>query len=283
MMAKGANYEEAKRLSALKKNKGQTQTQTQAQKGNDNKKDDNDNSNDNNGGDDDEDEEFLRKYRKMRLEELRNEKYGSVIPIQRNEWNHQVNDASRDGTWVVIYLTAQKSSPSGQISDNENDSHTHKDICTYIEDNTIPRLATKYPAVKFVKIPSKSAIENFPDDNLPTLFCYRYGKLQCQLVGLEEFGIGKARARMCSNSRISREIASRLGTMGVLDKKLDMEDSDDEYNEYDANANRSIRSTSSSTGIKKQYNRSHFDGKVAQLQTGMYSCGDEESDYDDVD
>jgi len=250
MMAKGATYEEAKRLSALKRNGQKKGTHTQSRKGDENNEEMMENNNDRV----DDDDEFLRKYRAMRLNQLRKEKYGSVIPIQRNEWNHQVNNASQDGTWVVINLTAQKSSP--------NLNPNHKDICVLIEDNTIPHLATKYPAVKFVSIPSTSAIENFPDSNLPTLFCYRYGKLQCQMIGLEQFGI-----RGSNRQIISREIEFRLGRMGVLGDQFDTEDSDDESNGPIPSDNNG-------------YSRSHFDGKMAQLQTGN---DDGESDYDDVD
>ena len=266
MMAKGATYEEAQRLSALKKarqKKGgnafsETDDKIDAKESHNSKGDRNcedkiENKNDRVDGDD----EFLRKYRQMRLNELRKEKYGSVIPIQRNEWNHQVNSASQDGTWVVIYLTAQKSSP--------NMNPNHKDICILIEDDTIPHLATKYPAVKFVSIPSTSAIENLPDNNLPTLFCYRFGKLQCQMVGLQQFGIRGSNRRI-----ITREIECRLGRMGVFGERFDMEDTDDESNDL-------LGPEQSDTN---GYSRSHFDGKMAQLQTGK---DDAESDYDDVD
>lgn len=252
MMGKGATPEEAHRLHALKQEednrKNNTSTQTICVK---------DKSQHKTCGNENDDDEFLRRYRERRLEELKKEKYGTVIPIQRNEWNHEVNEASEDGTWVIINLTAQKSSP--------NVHPMHKELCLLVEDNIIPTLANKYPAVKFVSIPSISAIENWPDTNLPTLFCYRNGKLQSQLVGLEEFGV------MCSKDIITLEsIELRLGNLGVIEVE---------------NIHELISSEKSycnkSTCEERGYGKSHCGGLVARLQTG----GDDgdESDYDDVD
>lgn len=232
-MAKGASYEEATRLHNLKKAKESKDINVECQNTRTKIKNDDDN------------DEFLRRYREKRLKELKKEKYGAVIPIQRNEWNHQVNEASQDGTWVIINLTAQKSSP--------NIHPTHKEICLLIDDQIIPTLAIKHPTIKFVSIPSTSAIENWPENNLPTLFCYRYGKLQCQLVGLKEFGI------VNSVDRVDVEdIELRLEKLGVVDLENILDDG----------------------------NASH--GKLHN--TSMQNCGqqwksydDDESDYDDVD
>lgn len=250
MMGKGATAEEANRLHGLKQEEENRKNNTSAvcmdntsRHNTDRNKDD--------------DDEFLRRYRERRLEELKKEKYGTVIPIQRNEWDHQVNEASKDGTWVVINLTAQKSSP--------NVHPMHKELCLLVEDHIIPKLANKYPAVKFVSIPSISAIENWPDTNLPTLFCYKNGKLQSQLVGLEEFGV------TCSKDSISSEsIEFRLGNLGVLEVENMHELVSKEKPYY-----------KKGVGGERGYGKSHSRGLVARLETE----GDDgdESDYDDVD
>jgi hypothetical protein len=49
-------------------------------------------------------------------------------------------------------------------------------------------LSAKFPHVKFVKIPSTSAVENWPDRNLPTLFLYHDGELQHQMLTLKSLG-----------------------------------------------------------------------------------------------
>ena len=43
-------------------------------------------------------------------------------------------------------------------------------------------------AVKFLKILSTAAVENWPDRNLPTLFLYKGGELRTQLLGLKKVG-----------------------------------------------------------------------------------------------
>ena len=275
MMGKGATYKEAKRLKELKQSKNEKSNIVYNISNNDEHGYPNRNNGDvDNDDDDDNDEDnFLRRYRNRRLNELKNEKYGTVIPIQRNEWNHQVNEASQDGTWVIINLTAQKSSP--------NDHPMHKEICVLIENDIIPLLAMKYQAVKFVSIPSTSAIENWPENNLPTLFCYRYGKLQHQLVGLGEFGVqSKSDGMNCD------KVEYRLGQLGIIDTDIvedDMNFDDDRRSQNQVSSAASKRNSTSTTTNPggQRYGRSHFGGVMSQLQTGLDN-GDE-SDYDDVD
>ncbi len=49
-------------------------------------------------------------------------------------------------------------------------------------------VARKFRAVKFVRIVATAAVENWPDRNLPTLFVYRNGALQTQLLGIKRLG-----------------------------------------------------------------------------------------------
>mmetsp|Transcript_280 Transcript_280/g.377 ORF Transcript_280/g.377 Transcript_280/m.377 type:complete len:330 (-) Transcript_280:86-1075(-) len=289
MLGKGCSPLEAERLCQEKRLE-----QEQKRKGivgpnkiharTDYEKDDNSDSDD-----DDDDDEFLKRHRMKRLNEIQNEKYGNVIPIQRNEWNHQVNDASQDGTWVIIHLTSQKSSPNRIVF--------HKDICLHLENTILPELAMKYPTVKFVSIPSTSAIENWPDHNLPTLFCYKYAKLQCQLVGLEQFGIsiiGVGGNMHCVERITLQMVESRLCKFGVIDGQ-DIEVDDDNYNDgcdnthgYSKHNNRKQwnnigEEKNRKTDNKPHFGRSNFGGKMAQLQTGNGNNKSDMSDYDDVD
>lgn len=48
--------------------------------------------------------------------------------------------------------------------------------------------ARQFRAVKFLKIVSTNAVENWPDRNLPTLFVYHDGELSTQLLGLKKLG-----------------------------------------------------------------------------------------------
>lgn len=234
MMAKGASFEEAKLLSEAKRDEDRAVSQKSVCRV-ENKTFDLDEN----------DQAELEEYRSKRLTQLQ---HGNVIPISRTEWNHEVNDASHS-QWVVIVLTSASSAP--------NLIPHHRDLCIKVEQDIIPHLAGKFSEVKWISIPSKSAIENWPDDNLPTLFCYRKGKMQCQLVGLGDFGNVNADS-----------LEFKLGRMGVVESDLEMNPEAPNYNQNSRNEQ------------TNSYGRSKFKGGMSTFATAR----DEEcSDYDDVD
>ena len=55
-------------------------------------------------------------------------------------------------------------------------------------DETLLQIAQKFKYIKFLKIKSTQAVENWPDRNLPTLFLYHDGELKTQLITLKEVG-----------------------------------------------------------------------------------------------
>jgi Phosducin len=59
--------------------------------------------------------------------------------------------------------------------------------CKLVEE-AMMRLAPKFKYVKFIKIRSTQAIENWPEKNLPTIFFYHGGELQTQLITLSSVG-----------------------------------------------------------------------------------------------
>ena len=59
---------------------------------------------------------------------------------------------------------------------------------TLLLTEVLTSLSSKFPAVKFLRIGYKAAIENWPEGNLPTVFCYRYGELQKQMIGEAQVG-----------------------------------------------------------------------------------------------
>ena len=201
MIAKGASPAEAKRLAHLKVQQDQAAaappqhysigTRTSPYQHNDDNHDDNH---------DDDNDAIIEEYRTKRLMQLQR---GNVIPISRTEWSEEVNRAS-ESQWVVILLTSASSAP--------NLNPYHKDQCLKVETDVVPHLAGKFGEVKWVSIPSRAAIENWPDENLPTLFCYRRGELQCQLVGLAEFG--------CIHAD---DLEYKLGKMGVLESNIEVD------------------------------------------------------------
>lgn len=192
---------------------------------------------------DENDENFLIRYRRMRIDEIKSGKrqeYGDVIPIARQDWNREVNEASKSGLWVVVNLSRSSTSLS----------HTHDTICDKVEEIT-RNLADKFVHVKFISIPSTSAIDNWPPENLPTLFCYRYGKMQHQLVGIHAMGGAGVNAG---------RLEWRLARLGVLPVEL----------EEDPRPSR-IENCSPSGG---------FRGAMSRLTTSRDSDVD---DFDDID
>jgi hypothetical protein len=255
MIAKGASPAEAKRLADLKVQQDQAAaappqhysigTRTTPYQHNDENDDNHDDDND----------AIIEEYRTKRLMQLQR---GNVIPISRTEWSEEVNRAS-ESQWVVILLTSAASAP--------NLNPYHKDQCLKVETDVVPHLAGKFSEVKWVSIPSKAAIENWPDENLPTVFCYRRGELQCQLVGLAEFG--------CIHAD---DLEYKLGKMGVLESNI----------EVDPQISRGVHDTdnmkgrgSSTRTAPSSYGRSKFQGGMATFATN--DSDDCLSDYDEVD
>ena len=226
-MAKGASAEEAQRLAALKRNEGvidEIEDTIQVHKKE--TESDEDESED--------DDEFLKKYRRQRLEELKKLKgpYGEVISIARPEWTREVNEDS-EKAWVVVTLTSHNVERTGCVEE------------------AIHKLAPKFPSVKFVSIPSTAAIADWPDENLPTVFLYRDGKLQRQFIRMRP-------------TITSDELEWDLAECGVLETVLDEPPAAD-------------RKQSHSSAVS--YGRSSiFGGSLAQLETRQYENDDEVSD-----
>jgi hypothetical protein len=107
----------------------------------------------------------------------------------------EVNTGSENGQWVVIALT------SPAVPE-----------CEVIE-GLLPSLADKFADTKFLKIRSTAAIERWPDANLPTIFCYRDGEMQHQLLGHDACG------GPCTSAA---RVEWRLKALGVLESS-DME------------------------------------------------------------
>lgn len=280
-MAKGASLEEAQRLKKLKeegekaaKNMHPREYTAKDQDIGTDKNPRKENSNDDNDHDDDDDDALLEEYRTRRRMQLQRGHGNDVIPISRTEWNRQVNEASLK-QWVVILLTSTSSAP--------NLHPYHLDICHKVERDIVPNLASKFEEVKWVSIPSTNAIENWPDDNLPTLFCYRRGKLQCQLVGLDEFGgrgAGSAAGAAHKKNFVTEEgVEYRLGKLGVLDTDIDVDPDSvvaTSATSFGTNRNSNHMATKSSIS---NYGRSKFQGGMATFATNDEGL----SDYDDVD
>lgn len=131
----------------------------------------------------DEDEEVLQRYRQLRLNELKesserqDKSRGIVESIHRDEWIPKVNEASRDGTRVVICLTTASA------------RHDFLEACTV--------LARRHRHVVFVTLPAKEALgPDWPHPE-PSLLVYRHGKLEHEFFRLTALSANDLDTTLC--------------------------------------------------------------------------------------
>jgi hypothetical protein len=222
MMAKGASSEEAKRLSHVKQGEAAVIEEYDSEEDSDD--------------DHDDDDEFLQRYRQVRLEELKTRQtkstFGEVIPITRPDWGREVN-ADSQKVWVVVVLTSHDVERTGCVED------------------AVQVLARTFATVKFVSIRSNAAIDNWPDEHLPTIFLYRHGKLQQEFIGMK---------RTIS----AKELEWKLAECDVLETTL--AEMPLEH----------IQSGGSARG-RRGYGSNMFGGTMSRLQTRRYDSDDDES------
>lgn len=112
-------------------------------------------------------------YRQQRLKELKEQaaknRFGELLEIVKDDWIREVTESSNSCA-VVVHLY-------------ENSS-----VECQIVDEALKQLAPKFRYVKFLKIKSTQAIENWPERNLPTIFIYEKGALKTQILTLSRFG-----------------------------------------------------------------------------------------------
>jgi hypothetical protein len=104
-----------------------------------------------------------------------NDRWGQVYEISRDEWVSEVTECSK--TCCVMVHLYSDSVPQ----------------CLLVEDSFLT-LAAKFRHVKFMKIRSTQAVENWPDRNLPTIFVYIDGELKHQVLTLKSIGGNSCRA-----------------------------------------------------------------------------------------
>ena len=122
---------------------------------------------------DDHDDDILQRYRQLRLDELQASKEdksrGIVESIARDDWTAKVNEASRDGTAVVICLTTATA------------RHDFLDACTV--------LAQRHRSCLFVTLPAKEALSGDWPHPEPSILVYRYGKLSLEFFRLTALSV----------------------------------------------------------------------------------------------
>lgn len=92
-------------------------------------------------------------------------RFGDVRQISKVDWIKEVTEASKD-VWVLVHLFQDSVVECQLVSE------------------AFDKLARQFPYVKFLKIKSTHAVENWPDRNLPTIFAYHEGVLKHQVLTL---------------------------------------------------------------------------------------------------
>lgn len=156
---------------------------------------------------DEEDEDFLESYKQKRMAEMRklasNEKYGSVYPISKPEWQTEVTDASKNSS-VVVHLACESQIQSRLLG------------------VILRSAASKFRDIKFCEIEGRRAIEGYPDSNCPTILIYKDGELVKQLVTL---------LMLNGNDTTLKDLEALLVDIGCIDgkdKRLIMNQDEDE-------------------------------------------------------
>ena len=294
MLAKGATSEEALRLVALKqaeemKKKKKMDIHPISLHNKDSIKEWEEEDEHNN-----DDVQFIQSYRTQRLHELQTKSSPlPIIPsISRSEWTRCVNQASEDN-WVLVFLTCSSSSSI---------STAFMESCMYMEQVLFPSLATQYSSFQMVQIPSHHAIPNWPEENLPTLFIYRFGILQHQLIGWKDFGyttilkssfshhgreeeplINKKIASSIMEETISRDdfhilfnhLEVVLSDFGVIQLSVEEKEEKQEV----------IRNRRDMAWEKRENQKrwGQFSGQIMGLKTSVHRETDDMANYDEVD
>lgn len=146
---------------------------------------------------DEDDDRMLQIYRERRIADLKaaqqKNKFGDVNEVSKGDWMKEVTEDSKN-CWVVTHLFQDAL------------------VECQLMDETLRTLAKKFPAVKFLRIQSTHAVENWPERNLPTLFLYHEGELQHQVMTLHSLG---------GTAMVPDDLEWWLASRGVVETELE--------------------------------------------------------------
>lgn len=159
---------------------------------------------------DEEDEEFLDMYRKQRMQQIeeltQKQKFGSVLPITKPEYEKEVTNASNE-CFVLLHMTSQSSIQSRLLS------------------SLMVTLALRFPEIKFCEIPANRCVENYPESNCPTLLVYHDTAVVKQYITLTQLG--------GNDTKIAdlEKVLVGINAIPETDKRLTMNQLDDDLQE----------------------------------------------------
>lgn len=117
------------------------------------------------------DSRTLDKYRQQRIDQLKQaafrNRFGEVRDIVKDEWIREVTEASNSCV-VLVHL------------------YENSIVECEVLDEAMRQLAPRFRYLKFLRIKSTHAVENWPEKNLPALFIYLNGTMKTQIVTLKQ-------------------------------------------------------------------------------------------------
>lgn len=119
---------------------------------------------------DDEDDAVVQEYKARRMKEMQEtvnrSVFGSLIPITKGEYTREVTEAS-EKHWIFVLLYKDYISASKKLRP------------------IMSEFAQRYGSIKICAIVSDQAIENYPDQAVPTILVYHQNNMKEQFVGLK--------------------------------------------------------------------------------------------------
>lgn len=159
---------------------------------------------------DEEDEEFLNFYKQQRIKQIQElnskKKYGQIYPINKQEYEKEVTQASNE-CFVLLHMTCSSQVQSRLLS-------------TIFQD-----LSRKFPEIKFCEILANRCVENYPDSNCPTLIIYHKTHVVKQFVTLTQLGGNDCKVGDIENVLVDIKAAD------VNDKRLLINQHDEDLEE----------------------------------------------------
>ncbi|CAH6719284.1 phosducin-like protein 2 [[Candida] jaroonii] len=158
---------------------------------------------------DEEDEEFLNFYKNKRMNELKQFqsklKFGQVFPITKSEYEKEVTNDS-ENQFVILHMSSESSLQSRLLS------------------SIFTQLAKKFADVKFVDIPARRCVENYPEANTPTILIYRNKNVVRQYITLTELGGNDCNLKDLENVLIKFKIVDEFDKRLIINQEEDFDD-----------------------------------------------------------
>ena len=164
--------------------------------------------------DDDYEDDVIKQYKEKRMAELKEfaskPKFGSVTELRKQDYITEVNNAPKD-VFVVLHLY-----------------QTYVTECNVLN-KVFDYLAQKFVLVKFMRIVATNCVENFQDEDCPTVFIYKNGTMFKQFLRASYFFGGK-NIDWKSIILLILEVEWVLSSIGIL--KSELLDDPFEQNEF---------------------------------------------------